>query len=156
MSVDKKQPLRTTKDRLRHTLLFEVGGLVTAIPMAAWVLDREFMEIGVLGVGLSIWAMAWNYVYNLLFDLTLIRLGRSPRERPPRLRLLHALLFEGGFLVLSLPAVAWWLEMSLWHAFLLDLGFAVFFTLYAYGYNWLYDKVFPYPTAPPSPPPSVD
>ncbi len=141
---------------MRHTLLFEFGGLVTAIPMAAWVLDRELLDIGVLGVGLSLLAMTWNYVYNLLFDLTLIRLGRSPKDRPPLLRILHALLFEGGFLIISLPAVAWWLEMSLWHAFLLDLGFAVFFTFYAYLYNWLYDRVFPYPTAPPSPPPSAD
>lgn len=47
---------------------------------------------------------------------------------------------------MALPAMAWWLEISLLEALVLDLGFVVFYLVYAFVYNLLYDKVFPIPT----------
>ena len=52
---------------------------------------------------------------------------------------MHALLFEGGLVVLLVPLVAWWLEVSYWQAFLLDIGFFLFFLPYTFVFNWLYD-----------------
>ena len=39
--------------------------------------------------------------------------------------------------------VAWWLDMTLLQALLLDIGFAIFFIAYAFACNWAYDIVFP-------------
>jgi uncharacterized membrane protein len=64
-----------------------------------------------------------------------------------RLRILHATLFEASLLVLTIPMVAWWLDMGLWAAFLADIGFAFFFLIYAFMYNWIYDVVFPVPVS---------
>lgn len=135
--------MRTAKDRLRHTLLFETFGLTCSIPLGCVVLGRSPLDIGPLAVFLSMAAMTCNYVYNLLFDLALVRLGRSLSHRPPVLRVLHAVLFELSFLVLTIPVVAWWLNMTLWAAFLADLFFVAFFLVYAYLFNWGYDRVFP-------------
>lgn len=94
---------------------------------------------------LSVVAMGLNYLFNLCFDKALVRLGRPVNERPVRLRILHAVFFEASMLVLTIPMVAWWLGMSLWTAFLADIGFVLFFVFYAFVYNWIYDTVFPIP-----------
>lgn len=137
--------MRTQVDRLRHTILFELIGLITVTPLATWLLDRDLAMIGTMSIFLSLTAMVCNYIYNLLFDLALKRLGRPLNHRPPKLRALHAILFECSLITITLPVIAWWLDMPLWHAFVADIGFALFFLFYAYIFNWTYDTVFPMP-----------
>jgi len=137
--------MRTTADRIRHTLLFEIIGLAICVPLAAWILDKGLAQIGALSIVLSLTAMWLNYVFNLIFDIALVRLGRPVNVRPVWMRVLHAMLFEASLLILTIPVVAWWLDMTLWTAFLTDIGFALFFLIYAFIYNWVYDVVFPMP-----------
>ena len=63
------------------------------------------------------------------------------------IRVGHALLFEGGLLILFMPMIAWYLGISLWEAFIMDIAMATFYVLYAFVFNWIYDKVFPIPEA---------
>ena len=137
--------MRTTADRIRHTLLFEIIGLAICVPLASWILDKGLAQIGVLSIVLSLAAMWLNYVFNLIFDIALVQLGRPVNVRPVWMRVLHAMLFEASLLILTIPAVAWWLDMTLWTAFLTDMGFVLFFLIYTYIYNWVYDVVFPMP-----------
>lgn len=134
--------MRTTLDRIRHALLFEGVAIVLLATLAAPLLGVSVTDFGLLAILLSLIAVVWNYVYNLWFDR-----WQGPSARRFGLRLLHALGFEGGLLVISLPLIAWWLEMSLWQALLADLGFALFFLCYAFVYNWAYDRLFPLPLA---------
>lgn len=133
--------MRTTKDRIRHTLLFEAIALVLATTAAALVLENSITKIGTLAITLSLIAMGWNYLYNLWFDQW--QHHTPPNKRSFKMRLVHVMGFEGGLLIATLPLVAWWLEMSLWHAFLTDMGFTLFFMMYAFAFNWAYDLVFP-------------
>ena len=119
--------MRTTADRIRHTLLFEIIGLAICAPLASWILDKGLAQIGALSFVLSLTAMGLNYVFNLIFDIALVRLGRPVNVRPVWMRVLHAMLFEASLLILTVPVVAWWLGMTLWTAFLTDIGFALFF-----------------------------
>jgi len=137
--------MRTQSDRLRHTISFELIGLFTCTPLATWILDRDILKIGAMSIAISLTAMACNYFFNLAFDHVLIKLGRRLDDRPPKLRVLHAVLFEFSLLFFSLPMIAWWLNMTLWHAFVTDIGFASFFLVYAYVFNWAYDRIFPIP-----------
>lgn len=137
--------MRTQSDRLRHTILFEVIGLITVTPLAAWLLERDLSTIGSMAIILSLSAMLCNYLFNLAFDHALKSLGRPVHIRPTWMRILHAVLFEVSLLVLTLPFVAWWLDMTLWVAFITDLAFALFFLVYAFVFNWTYDRVFPMP-----------
>lgn len=137
--------MRTQADRLRHTIFFELIGLATCAPLAAWILDRDLVKIGAMSMFISITAMGCNYLFNLAFDHLLKRLGRPVHHRPVRLRVIHAVAFESTLLLITIPVVAWWLDMTLWHAFVTDLGFALFFLVYAYVYNWAYDHIFPMP-----------
>lgn len=42
---------------------------------------------------------------------------------------------------MGVPLIAWWLSVSLWQAFLLDIGVLLFFLPYTYVYHWGYDVV---------------
>ena len=137
--------MRTSVDRVRHTGLFEIIGLGVCTPLASWIVNKGIAQVGSLSIVLSLSAMCVNYVYNLVFDIALIRLGRPVNLRPPWLRAIHAILFESSLIILTVPLVAWWLDMTLLAAFLTDIGFAIFFLIYAFFYNWAYDTIFPIP-----------
>lgn len=143
------KPLRNAKDRMRHAVIYEIVGLILAVPLAAWGFGTDLVETGVLGIFFSILAMIWNMIYNHYFDIMLLKNGRNPARRGFRLRALHAFLFEAGFIIVSVPAIAWWLSLSLAKALAMDLGFTFFYLGYTYVYNWAYDQIFPYPVLKP-------
>ena len=131
------------KDRMRHTLLFEVGLVMLLTPIASLVLEKDILRIGGMTVILSVTAMLVNYFFNLAFDHVLLRLGHSLLKRSVITRIVHAILFEASLLVIALPLIAFTLEVSVWQAFLADIGFSVFALVYAFGFNWIYDHYCP-------------
>ncbi|MEP4034985.1 PACE efflux transporter [Pseudophaeobacter sp.] len=147
--------MRSTADRIRHAVSFEVIGLLAITPIGSWAFGMEMHAIGVVAlVGATI-ATLWNYLYNLGFDRAMMRrLGHS--RKWPLLRIVHALLFEAGLLAVLLPFIAWYLQIDLWTALMMDLGFAGFYLVYAFVFNWAYDVIFPIPLQPLSNEPVVD
>ena len=134
--------MRTGADRLRHTLGFEVLGLMLSIPLFSLLSGQPADHLGPLALFLSLLATGWNYLYNLLVDHWMVRqLGRL--EKRLFERVLHALLFELGLMLVALPLTAWWLGVSFWQALWLDIGFTLFFVFYAFFYNLAYDRWFP-------------
>lgn len=136
--------MRSTLDRIRHTVGFEVIGLLIFAPLGSLVFGYALHQMGVIAAVASLVAAIWNYIYNLLFDKAMVRLTGSVRKSP-RVRVVHALLFELGLLTVFLPGVAWYLKISLLDALLMDLAVAGFYVVYAFVYNWAYDIVFPVP-----------
>ncbi|MBT9244784.1 PACE efflux transporter [Gemmobacter fulvus] len=136
--------MRTFPDRLRHALCFEILGLLIVTPLGVLVFDMPLEHLGVVTVGSATLAMLWTYVYNWGFDQAMQRLTGGTQKTVP-LRVLHAVLFELGLLLVLLPFIAWWLEISLWQALVMDMAFAAFYMVYAFVFNWGYDRVFPLP-----------
>lgn len=134
--------MRSTRDRIRHALLFEVIGLALIIPLGTALFGLHASEMGVIGVGSAVTATLWNYVYNLGFDRTMQRLAGHTRKSLP-LRLAHAVLFEAGLLVILLPPIAWYLGIGLVQAFTMDIAIALFYVAYAFVFNLGYDWAFP-------------
>lgn len=134
--------MRTTKDRIRHTLGFEVIGLIIFIPLASSASGFDSQLVGSMAVVGSIIAMLWNYFYNWVFDRVLLKL-RGELDKTVLLRILHAFMFECGLLSLYLPLIAWYLHISLWSAFMMGVSMATFYLVYAFFYNLSYDKAFP-------------
>lgn len=146
--------MRSTADRIRHAVSFEVIGLLVATPLGAWAFGLEMHTIGVVALVGATLATLWNYLFNLGFDRAMMRwVGHS--RKWPSLRIIHALLFEIGLLAILLPFVVWYLQIGLWQAFMMDLGFAGFYLVYAFVYNWAYDVIFPIPVPPGAPPTTV-
>lgn len=138
--------MRTTLDRIRHALAFEIIALSIVIPAGAVVFDKPIADIGIVSLVSASIATVWNYLYNLLFDHAMVRF-RGNVHKTLRIRIVHALLFEGGLLLVLLPFIAWYLSISVIEAFVMDVSFAAFFLVYAFVYNWIYDRVFPIPDA---------
>ncbi|EBQ2912309.1 multidrug/biocide efflux PACE transporter [Salmonella enterica subsp. enterica] len=127
---------RSLPERIFHAVCFE--GIATAIlaPTTAWLMQRSVLEMGGLTILLATTAMIWNIIYNALFD----RLWPAHQvRRTTKVRALHALGFESGFIVIGVSIVAWVLNVSLLQAFTLEIGFFLFFLPYTMLYNWAYD-----------------
>ncbi|MGD8710968.1 MAG: PACE efflux transporter [Ectothiorhodospiraceae bacterium] len=136
--------MRTTPDRIRHAVLFEVLGVLIVSPLAGWAFDLPVHRVGVLAFGMSLLAMAWNYAYNLLFDHALLNLrGRVHKTVPERL--VHAVAFEAGMFLISIPPTVWWMQVSIGEALLLSASLTVFYLVYTYLFNLGYDWAFPLP-----------
>ncbi|MDO4906126.1 MAG: PACE efflux transporter [Lautropia sp.] len=136
--------MRTPADRIRHMLLFEVTALLILIPVGVLFFGLDPTEIGVLGISTAAVAAVWNYVYNVGFDKLLKHLTGSVHKRL-WVRVLHAVLFEGGLVVMLVPFIAWWLDISLWQALVADIGLVAFYVVFAFFYNLAYDRIFPIP-----------
>lgn len=136
--------MRKTVDRIRHAAGFEISALIIATPLGAVLYDKPLADMGLVALISASLAALWVYVYNLLFDLAMLRL-RGTVIKTVAIRVLHAILFEVGMLLLLLPFIMWYLDIPLLEAFLMDVGFAVFYMVYAFVYNWVYDVVFPIP-----------
>lgn len=139
--------MRKTRDRIRHAVLFEVIALAAVAPLGGLVFRIPVRDFGVIAVVSTTIAMAWNYAFNLGFDHAMLRLVNDVRKTLA-VRLVHAALFEAGLLVVLVPFIAWYLDVSLWQALVMDLAIAGFYLVYAFGFNWGYDVVFPLPAAP--------
>lgn len=134
--------MRTSKDRIRHTLGFESIGLIIFIPLASQFFGYELQEMSIMAVVVSIIATLWNYIYNLAFDnLMLTFLGNTRKSLT--IRLPHAFLFELGLILILLPIITGYLNIGYKEAFIMNLGMATFYLVYAFIYNLCYDQVFP-------------
>ena len=125
-------------ERIFHAVGYEVVALLITAPAGAWLFDKPLFSMGALAILLSSIAMLWNIIYNALFD-RLWPVSRVPRGG--RVRILHGLGFEGGFVLIGLPAAAWMLGITLWQALLIEIGFFLFFLPYTVVYNWAYDTL---------------
>lgn len=135
--------MRTHKDRLRHTILFEVILLAFVTPLLSCVLNRPMAHMGTMAVTLSLIAMLWNYVYNVLFDHALKQRGKPLYPRSAGLRVLHSTFFELGLLTVSIPMIMFWMKYRFLQALALDIFFVVMVLIYSFIFNWLYDHIFP-------------
>lgn len=129
---------RKLPERIFHAVCFE--GIATAIlaPTTAWLMQRSVLEMGGLTIVLATTAMIWNIIYNAFFD----RLWPVTRvTRTAKVRALHALGFECGFIVIGVTIVSWVLGVTLWQALTLEIGFFLFFLPYTMLYNWVYDAL---------------
>lgn len=131
-------PAKSIKERAFHASLFELIGVVLFAPGLAWVLGQSLGKMGAMTVMISTVAMLWNMVFNAGFDRLRRRIGFAMSLK---VRALHAISFETGLIIAVVPLAAWWLSISLWQAFLLDIGLLLLFLPYTLVFNMAYYKV---------------
>lgn len=126
----------TVTERIFHMVLFEALLLVLTTVIVVFFTDHQATSVAGVAIALSLIAMAWNFVYNLLFDKIFTE---EKTNRSFTLRAMHAVFFESGLLVFSLPLIAWTLKISLWEAFIIDIGLTILVVIYTFIFNWVYD-----------------
>ncbi|MDR3086995.1 MAG: PACE efflux transporter [Azoarcus sp.] len=141
--------LRSPRDRARQVLLFEIGGLLLISPPFAWASGEPLAASAGLLAVLALIAALWNALFNTTFDYCEGRFtGRRADLRPPWLRVVHALAFEGGLVVLTLPVVVAWTGMAWQAALAADIGLALAYVVYAFIVPLGYDRCFPVAPCP--------
>ena len=134
---------------LRRRVVYVTVYEIIAIAIATWglasVTGQGAAHSVVISAASSAIAVAWNLVFNTLFERWEAR--QSVRGRSLARRAAHAIGFEGGLVVTLVPFFAWWLDISLWQAFVLDLGLLLFFLVYTFVFNWTFDRIFGLPAS---------
>jgi uncharacterized membrane protein len=131
--------------KIVYVALYEAIAIACTTAGLAGLADHDAGAAGVAAVLASATAVAWNLVYNTLFEAWEARQAR--RGRSLARRVVHAIGFEGGLVLAIVPMFAWTLGTSLADAFMLDIGLVVFFVLYSFAFNWAFDLVFGLPRA---------
>lgn len=135
-----------TKERIFQAILFEViaillsWGLVKILTFFGMGEQEKTNDSQVLLmlIGISLIAMIWTFIYNLLFDKIFIG---EKISRPIWVRVVHIVGFEGGLLCFTLPLVMWVMKIGLWQAFMLDVSLTLLILVYGFIFYWVYDNV---------------
>lgn len=128
------------KRRVIQAISYEIILLSLFIPIVTLVFKQAIMDSAALGMSLTILALLWNMIFNYGFEKWEVRQGWYTRGL--KQRLLHALGFEGGLLVLGVPVIAYFLEISLLEAIIADIGFTIVIMVYTFIFQWAFDRLF--------------
>ncbi|HZG18955.1 MAG TPA: PACE efflux transporter [Herbaspirillum sp.] len=133
------------KRKLVYASLFEGMAIVfTTVGLTVFA-GHDSAHSSAVAVASSTIAFLWNFIFNGLFERWEARQPRRGRNFARRAA--HAIGFEGGLVVMLVPLFAWWLEIGLWDALVLDFGLIVFFMTYTYLFNLLFDRIFGLPSS---------
>ena len=135
--------LQGTKRKLTYVATYEAIAFMLGTLGFFNFSDSSLERAGALAVFASLFAVSWNFSYNALFERW--EANSQTKGRNFSRRVLHAVGFELGFLVVLLPTAAWWLEISYLHSFTLNLGLNIFFFVYTFTFTWAFDRIFGLP-----------
>ncbi|UZE96152.1 PACE efflux transporter [Alkalimarinus alittae] len=131
--------------RVLQAILYEAFAIAFVGPLLSLVFDKPASSTIGLAFVLSSIALGWNYVFNSLFERWESR--QVIRGRSLSRRLLHGIGFEGGLVIILIPIMAFWLDITLLNAFLTNLSLLAFFFFYAIAFTWAFDRVFGLPAS---------
>ncbi|AVH13900.1 chlorhexidine efflux PACE transporter AceI [Acinetobacter indicus] len=127
-----------SKRRLIHALSYELI-LLVIIALALSLIFKMPLEVtGSLGVVMAVTSVLWNMLFNHFFEKIE---ARRQLKRTVKVRILHAIGFEGGLMLATIPMVAYAMQMSLPEAFLLDLSLTLCILVYTFIFQWGYDAI---------------
>ncbi|MDR0261545.1 MAG: PACE efflux transporter [Comamonas sp.] len=147
MSVQKIQnspwSLQGPMRRVVYVALYEAIAIVAATAGLSALSGQGAAHSGVVAAASSAIAIVWNVVWNYLFERW--EATQPTRGRGLGRRIAHALGMEGGLVFMLVPLFAWWFNVSLWDALVMDIGLLLFFLVYTFVFNWSFDRLFGLP-----------
>ncbi len=130
--------------KIVYVALFEAIAIACTTAMLT-LTGHDSAKASATAVGASAVAIVWNFIFNSLFEAWETR--QATKGRSLARRVAHAIGFEGGLVLLLVPLIAWWLNITVWQAFVLDLGLVVFFVVYGFLFNLAFDHLFGLPAS---------
>jgi uncharacterized membrane protein len=136
-------PLSPRTRRVLQAILYEVFAVAFVGPVLGAAFDKPLTSTLGLAVVLSAIALTWNYIFNAIFERWEAK--QAVKGRSFARRLAHGAGFEGGLVIILIPVMSLWLDITPWGAFVANLGLLVFFFFYAIVFTWTFDRVFGLP-----------
>ena len=131
--------------RVVYVTIYEIIAIAVATVGLASLTGQGAGHSAVVSAAASAIAVLWNLVFTSLFERWETR--QTVRGRSLARRVAHAIGFEGGLVLFLVPLFAWWFDVSLWQALVMDFGLVVFFLIYTFVFNWCFDRVFGLPAS---------
>ncbi|MBA5761294.1 PACE efflux transporter [Vibrio sp. 404] len=125
-------------ERLFHAITFEVLAVSLSIIGLATFTDHNVSHLSGTMIVIATIAMIWNIIFNWVFDKFV---PGKKEKRSLMTRVNHVILFEAGLLFVTVPVMAYILNVSLWEALIMDVGVTIFITIYAFVFNYAYDHI---------------
>jgi len=129
---------RSPYERIFQVVLFEGLAIGIFSPVLSWVVDKPLGETTALTVAISVTAMVWGFAFNSFFGILIYHASNKVQKWK---RVIHALGFETGLVLIAVPLSAWWLQMTIVEALLMDLGLLLVFLPYTFCFYWAYDML---------------
>ncbi|MFH0259173.1 PACE efflux transporter [Vibrio barjaei] len=123
-------------ERIFHSVLFEALAVTFSVIGLALFTNHDVAALSGTMIVIATMAMCWNYLFNMMFDYFV---QGEKILRSLKTRIVHVVLFEAGLLLVTIPAMAYLLNVSLLEAFVMDIGVTIFVTIYAFLFNLVYD-----------------
>lgn len=131
--------------RLAYATTFEAGGVLLSTAILLLMSGASTGSSLAFSIVASSVAMLWNLVFNAGFEAWESR--QSVKGRGIARRIVHALLFEGGLVLLLIPLTAWWFSVTLIQALVYEAVLIVAFLLYTYAFTLVFDHLFGLPAS---------
>ncbi len=136
-------PVQGFKRKAVYTGLYEFIAVVFLTVLFSSVSDQGTPRAIICAIAMSTIAITWSLIFNTLFEAWESR--QVTRGRGTARRIAHATGFQGGMLLMAVPFQAWWLDVSLPTAFVLNIGSITFFFIYSFVFTWAFDRIFGLP-----------
>ena len=127
-----------SKRRIVHALSYEIILLIIIAIALSFIFDMPMEVTGILGIVMAVTSVFWNMIFNHFFEKFEVK---HHLKRTVRVRILHAIGFEGGLMLATIPMVAYALEMSIGRAILLDLSMTLCILVYTFIFQWCFDAI---------------
>ena len=136
--------LQGAKRRIIYVSLYEA--IAIAVSSLIFIaIGQKASDSSIMAVAASVIAICWNLSFNHLFEKWEAR--QTVKGRSVLRRVVHAIGFEGGIAAMLIPLMAWWFNITLWEAAVMEAGLLVFFMVYTFAFNWAFDRLFGLPAS---------
>ena len=118
-------------------LVASVALLLTSNASAASSLRLTFLTATI--------ALCWSYAFNSIFEAW--EAPQTVGGRSLGRHTVHAVLFEGRLVLISIPFMARWLQVSYLEALIYEAGLIAVFIVHTSLFTWGFDRIFVLPAS---------
>lgn len=131
--------------KIVYAVSFEALGTLLASAALMLMSEASASSSLVLSLLTATIALSWSFVFNTGFEAWEAR--QPVKGRSLRRRTVHALMFEGGLVLICIPVMAWWLQVGYLEALVYEAGLIALFIVYTYAFTWGFDRIFGLPAS---------
>lgn len=132
------------KRRVTYVFFFEVLSFLICAMILAVLSGSTISHTGPLSLLIAVIAVSVNFFYNYAFEWWEKR--QHSKTRTIFRRVVHAIGFQVVLVTILIPLIAWWMQISLVKAFLLDFSLMIIIPCYTFVYNYFFDHLFGLPS----------
>ena len=134
--------LSPLKRRIVYVIIFEIIAIIASTFVLMKLSGGDAAESLPVAVMVSLAAVIWNFIYNTAFEAWERRIKAS---RTLFIRIIHAVGFEGGLVLICLPLYMVWYDVGVIKAFTMEAALLLFFLVYTFIFTLIFDRIFTLP-----------